>query len=101
MSEPIHRNFNLERLPKELQDQFRVLYYDDMSTQKSHLRLNEIYHGDARDLLLQIEPNSLALVCGLLLISLARIMAYLSFEISKHCTNSYQLTFRIIKPGDF
>lgn len=52
--------FNMERLPKDLQEQFRQLYRVDES-QEEYLRVNSIYQGDARDLLPKIKPNSIAL----------------------------------------
>lgn len=53
-------NFNIERLPKELQARFRALYADSNGT-AGYLKPNEIYQGDARELLTQVEPNSIAL----------------------------------------
>ena len=52
-------HFNLERLPKDLQVKFRELYNKD-ERKKLCLRPNEVYLGDARTLLPQIEPNSVA-----------------------------------------
>lgn len=52
--------FNMERLPKDLQEQFRQLYRVNES-QKEYLRLNAIYQGDARNLIPRIKPNSVAL----------------------------------------
>jgi hypothetical protein len=60
--EKAHLNFNIERLPKGLQATFRDLYSSQTTEkQQEYLSVNEIHHGDARDFLPQIEPNSIAL----------------------------------------
>lgn len=54
----------IDRLPKDLQEAFRELYTtNDQSDQKANtcLQPDTIYCGDARQLLPQIEPNSIAL----------------------------------------
>ncbi len=53
-------DFNIERLPKDLQVRFRALYPGGNGA-GSYLKPNQIYAGDARELLTQIEPNSIAL----------------------------------------
>ncbi len=52
--------FDLERLSPELQAQLRPLYQREESTE-SYLEINKIHQGDARDLLLRIKPNTVAL----------------------------------------
>jgi site-specific DNA-methyltransferase (adenine-specific) len=53
-------DFNIDRLPKDLQARFLELYSNE-DTYNSYLCPNKIYHGDARELLPQIEPNSIGL----------------------------------------
>ncbi|MBI5185864.1 MAG: site-specific DNA-methyltransferase [Nitrospinae bacterium] len=53
-------NFKIERLPKSLQAAFHVLYSRKEET-SSYLSPNQIYQGNACDLLPQIELNSIAL----------------------------------------
>ena len=53
-------DFKIDRLPKDLQGPFRALYSNG-NNQTTYLRPNEIYCGDARKLLPQVEPNSVAL----------------------------------------
>lgn len=57
--EPV-RSFSYDRLPKNLQQQLRVVYRDD-SVPADRLSENTIHHGDARVLLKSIESNSVAL----------------------------------------
>jgi site-specific DNA-methyltransferase (adenine-specific) len=54
-------SLNYKRLPKQLQEQLRPAFDGGPAAQKPHLAANEIYQGDALDLLPQIEPNSVAL----------------------------------------
>ena len=63
MSGPVEQiGFEIDRLPRGLQDKFRELYSNGNGNEPVHyLRPNKIYLGDARDLLPQIEPNSIAL----------------------------------------
>ncbi|MEM7535054.1 MAG: site-specific DNA-methyltransferase [Chloroflexota bacterium] len=51
---------NLQRLSPELQQQLKKLYHAP-STNGSYLPANQIHHGDARELLPKIQPNSIAL----------------------------------------
>lgn len=54
--------YNLSRMPKELQNQLKpVLSPTHFQRRKTFLEPNQIYHGDARELLQQIEPNSIAI----------------------------------------
>jgi site-specific DNA-methyltransferase (adenine-specific) len=102
MGEPFHPNFNIERLPKDLQDTFRVLYSNG-NTQITDMHPNEIYHGDARDLLPQIEPNSIALSVWSPPYFVGKdYEAYLSFEDWQDLLKTVIfLHFPIIKPGGF
>ncbi|MEW5988555.1 MAG: site-specific DNA-methyltransferase [Chloroflexota bacterium] len=55
-------DFKIERLPKELQGTFRELYANtNGQSAATYLRPDEIYLGEARELLPQIAPNSIAL----------------------------------------
>jgi site-specific DNA-methyltransferase (adenine-specific) len=102
MSEQVLPNFKLERLPKELQDTFRVLYSNG-STHANYLRPNEIYKGDARDLLPQIEPNSVALsIWSPPYFVGKKYEAYLTFEDWQDLLETViRLHFPITKPGGF
>lgn len=53
-------NFSIERLPKSLQSQFQSLYKSNGNA-GNFLEQNHIYQGDARTLLEQVKPNSVAL----------------------------------------
>jgi site-specific DNA-methyltransferase (adenine-specific) len=53
-------NFNIERLPKDLQEQFRKLYNVN-EEQATYLKSNSVNQGDCRNLLQKIRPNSIAL----------------------------------------
>jgi len=102
MSEQFLPNFKLERLPKGLQDTFRVLYSNG-SAHASYLRPNEIYHGDARDLIPQIEPNSVALsVWSPPYFVGKEYEAYLTFEDWQDLLETViRLHFPVTKPGGF
>ncbi len=52
--------FQIDRLPKDLQNRFTELYAPPEEAE-TFLKPNEIYQGDARDLLSLIQPNSIAL----------------------------------------
>ncbi len=94
--------FSLERLPKGLQTQFRVLY--DKSKSPAHpLKPNQIYQGDARTLLPQIEPNSIALsVWSPPYFVGKEYEADLTFEDWQTLLSTViGLHFPIIKPGGF
>jgi site-specific DNA-methyltransferase (adenine-specific) len=102
MSEQVHPDFKLERLPRGLQDTFRTLY-SNKSVQATYLRPNEIYQGDARDLLPQIEPNSIALsVWSPPYFVGKEYEAYLTFEDWQDLLKTViRLHFPLIKPGGF
>lgn len=52
--------FRIDRLPRNLQDRFTELY-EPREEAGTFLKPNEVYQGDARDLLSLIQPNSIAL----------------------------------------
>ena len=97
-------NFKIERLPKDLQDKFRELYSSGNGNEPvRYLRPNEIYLGDATQLLRQIEPNSIALsVWSPPYFVGKEYEAHLSFEDWQHLLKTViHLHFPIIKPGGF
>jgi DNA modification methylase len=55
-----HTHLTFERLPKDLQERLGPVLRPAFGRRK-HLKLNNVYEGDARKLLPQIEPNSVAL----------------------------------------
>ncbi len=95
-------NFNIERLPKDLQSIFRDLY-ENQNGHDSYLHTNEIHHGDARKLLLQIEPNSIALSVWSPPYFVGKdYETYLTFEAWQDLLETViKLHFQIIKPGGF
>jgi hypothetical protein len=60
MDTQIPADFKIERLPKDLQETFRSLYANGHAS-VDYLATGEIHHGDARELLPKIAPNSVAL----------------------------------------
>lgn len=96
--------FNIERLPKELQGQFRTLYSNNGNGLAAYyLKPNDIYCGDARDILQLIEPNSIA-------VSVWSPPYFVGKEYEAHLTfDDWQnllaavikLHFPIIRPGGF
>lgn len=97
-------NFKIERLPKELQATFRDLYsVQTDEKQQDYLSVNEIHHGDARNLLPRIEPNSIALSIWSPPYYVGKeYEAYLTFEGWQDLLNTViHLHFPIIKPGGF
>ncbi len=97
-------DFNLERLPKGLQPQFRALYQNsgtDPST--AYLKPGTIYCGDARELLPLIEPNSVALsVWSPPYFVGKEYEAYLTFESWQELlARVIELHFPILRPGGF
>jgi site-specific DNA-methyltransferase (adenine-specific) len=97
-------DFKIDRLPKGLQDKFRELYLNGNGNESVHyLRPNEIYLGDARELLPKIEPNSIALsVWSPPYFVGKEYEAHLSFEDWQDLLRTViRLHFPIIKPGGF
>lgn len=105
MSGQVERfDFRIERLPRELQDRFRDLYAHDNGEGVFHyLCANEIYLGDARQLLPQIEPNSIALgIWSPPYFVGKEYEAHLTFEEWQALLRTViRLHFQIIKPGGF
>lgn len=102
MSEHTIPAFKIERLPKNLQKAFHVLYSNG-NTLESYLHINEIHQGDARELLGKIEPNSVAVsVWSPPYFVGKEYEAYLNFEDWQNLLKSViKLHFPIIKPGGF
>jgi DNA modification methylase len=102
MSEQSLPDFKIERLPKELQDTFRLLYSNG-SKRTRYLSPNEIYQGDALELLPQIEPNSIALSVWSPPYFVGKdYEAYLTFDAWQDLLEKViGLHFPVIKPGGF
>lgn len=102
MTEQPLLDFKIDRLPKDLQDTFRELYSNGNGHQE-YLRPNQIYHGDARELLCQIEPNSVALSVWSPPYFVGKdYEAHLTFEDWQDLLETaIRLHFPIIKPGGF
>lgn len=97
-------DFKIDRLPRDLQDKFRELYADSNEDKAvPHLLPNEIYWGDARELLPRIEPNSISLsVWSPPYFVGKEYEAHLSFEDWQDLLKTViRLHFPIIKPGGF
>lgn len=94
--------FKIDRLPKNLQKTFHTLYSNG-STLETYLHPNEIYQGDARELLPNIEPNSIAVSIWSPPYFVGKeYEAYLTFEDWQNLLQSVvSLHFPIIKPGGF
>ncbi len=94
--------FKIERLPKDLQSQFRDLYTSKASS-GAWLQPNEIYDGDAQELLALIEPNSLAVSVWSPPYFVGKdYEAHLSFDDWQSLLKQViRLHFPIIKPGGF
>lgn len=93
---------NLDRLPDDLRTTLADLYNAPESASR-YLRPNEIYLGDARDLLPQIEPNSIALSVWSPPYFVGKgYEAYLTFDAWQELLEKViQLHFPIIRPGGF
>ncbi len=63
MKEAEQLPLNLERLPKDLQQQLAELYRveEEPSAEAPYLSVDQVYLGDARELLKRVRPNSIAL----------------------------------------
>ncbi len=94
----------IDRLPKGLQEKFRELYSNGNGNEAVHyLHPNEIYLGDARQLLPQIEPNSIALSMWSPPYFVGKeYEAHLSFQDWQDLLKTViSLHFPVIKPGGF
>jgi len=98
----IQLDFRIERLPKDLQAQFRELY-SDKDAAVPYLCPNQIYQGDASALLHQIKPNSIALsVWSPPYFVGKKYEAHLTFDDWKNLLSSViKAHYPIIKPGGF
>lgn len=54
---------NFQRLPKTLQERLSQIYFveEERKREDSYLKIDQVYLGDARELLLDIRPNSVSL----------------------------------------
>lgn len=97
-------DFKIDRLPKGLQEKLRELYSNGNRDEAvNYLHPNEIYLGDARQLLPQIEPNSIALsVWSPPYFVGKEYEAHLSFQDWQDLLKTViSLHFPVIKPGGF
>lgn len=94
--------FNITRLPKDLQEQFHKLYTPE-DRQSEYLQPNAIYHGDARNLLGHIQPNSVALSIWSPPYFVGKeYEAHLTFETWQGLLQQViQQHFALIQPGGF
>lgn len=94
--------FQIDRLPKNLQARFTELYSFN-GEEEAFLKPNEIYQGDARDLLSLIQPNSVALsVWSPPYFVGKEYEANLSFEDWQQLlAETIKRHFPILKPGGF
>ena len=94
----------MDRFPKDLQDRMREIYSNSNGKDTVfYLRPNHIYLGDARKLLTQIEPNSIALsVWSPPYFVGKKYEEHLSFQDWQDLLKTViNLHFPIIKPGGF
>ncbi len=94
-------NFNMKRMPPELQRQLANLY--DGGQIDDPLETNQIYQGDAQELLRKIQPNSIALSIWSPPYFVGKeYEANLSFDDWQNLLATViALHFPIIKPGGF
>lgn len=102
MAEHSFPAFKIDRLPKKLQKTFHALYSDEDALEAC-LQANEIYQGDARELLPKIKPNSISVsVWSPPYFVGKEYEAYLTFEDWQNLLRSVvKLHFPIIRPGGF
>ncbi len=95
-------DFKINRLPVSLRGSFSD-WYGTKIDNKDFLQTNEIYQGDARDLLFRIKPNSIALsVWSPPYFVGKEYERYLSYEQWEELLETViHLHFPIIKPGGF
>jgi site-specific DNA-methyltransferase (adenine-specific) len=99
-------DFNIKRLPKDLQARFSALYQgnaDNKPLASTFLKPNNIYCGDAQDLLPLITPNSISLsVWSPPYFVGKEYEAHLTFEDWQDLLSAViKLHFPLIKPGGF
>jgi DNA modification methylase len=102
MTEQPLTDFKIDRLPKGLQNTFRELYSNG-NGHIDYLLPNEIYHGDAQDLLPKIEPNSIALSVWSPPYFVGKdYESHLTFEDWENLLETViSLHFSVVKPGGF
>ncbi|MBX2999951.1 MAG: site-specific DNA-methyltransferase [Caldilineaceae bacterium] len=102
MSYRNENGLNLQRLPPELQASLGPLY-EHKDHRQEYLSINEIHQGDAAQLLIQIEPNSISLsVWSPPYFVGKEYEAYLDFEGWQTLLSTViACHFPIIKPGGF
>lgn len=102
MDDSTNLHFDIERLPKALQSQFHALYGNGHN-QENFLATDTIHWGDARKLLPQIEPNTVALSVWSPPYFVGKSYeADLTFEDWQEMLKTViQQHFSIIKPGGF
>lgn len=102
MDDSTNLHFDIERLPKALQSQFHALYGNGHN-QENFLVTDTIHWGDARKLLPQIEPNTVALSVWSPPYFVGKSYeADLTFEDWQEMLKTViQQHFSIIKPGGF
>lgn len=95
---------NFSRLPKNLQKELKEIYYTKNNDDEgSYLQPNQIYHGDAREFLKKIKPNSISLsVWSPPYFVGKEYESELSFEEWQNLIKDVIiLHFAILKPGGF
>ncbi|MCP4167856.1 MAG: site-specific DNA-methyltransferase [Chloroflexi bacterium] len=95
--------FNISRLSPELQKQIGHLYKSSTNSPASYLSPNDIYHGNAIDMLSLIEPNSVSLSIWSPPYFVGKdYEADMSFDDWKHLLSMVIAAhFSVIKPGGF
>jgi len=102
--QPHNNDFNIRRLSPKLQAKLEPLYnHHHCRPVQDYLQINQIHQGDARDLIPQIEPNSIALsVWSPPYFVGKNYEANLTFDDWKNLLSSViQCHFPAIKPGGF
>lgn len=106
IDDPARIPVRIDRLPRDLQAAFRDLYTTNGQMEqemKEYLQLDTMYCGDARQLLPQIEPNSIALsVWSPPYFVGKEYEEHLSFDEWQNLLSTViRLHFPILKPGGF
>jgi len=95
--------FDLDRLPKRLQQRMRAVYAPPTTSGKPYLAIDEVHHGDASVLTKEIQPNSIALsVWSPPYFVGKNYERHLSFESWQVLlSETIESHFNIVKPGGF
>lgn len=95
-------DFNINRLPEALQNQLKTIYSSE-GTDSSGLQLNKLHHGDALNLIEQIQSNQVALSVWSPPYFVGKSYeAELSYDSWKFLlSETIKKHFRILKPGGF